>query len=398
MDLDTKLELLADAAQYDLCTTYSQGGRRYRRAATLPRRDEPITWASADEAAGSKPQPVFRVLMSSRCDWNCAYCPLRSGNDGPRAELEPEELVKAFLPRYEAGTAQGLFLSSAVSGGVGGAVGRMLDGVELLRKQHNYTGYVHVKLLPGVAHSDVERAARLADRVSLNLEAPGPEYLARISPERNWENDLLVRLRWANEWQRAGSLPSGLATQFVVGAAGEHDRDLLLSGAWLYRDLGLRRVYFSPFRPLSGTPLEGSDATPRKRVQRLQEADWLVREYGFETAELPFREAGDLPLHLDPKLAWALANPQFFPLDLNTATREQLLRVPGLGPTGVARILRLRRIGRFRELVQLEAIGAPARRARDFVTFDGRFFGRPHAELLRSYDRPQPIVEQLRLW
>jgi predicted DNA-binding helix-hairpin-helix protein len=397
MHLDAKLELLADAAQYDLCATHSQGGRHYKRVAAT-RRDEPLTWASADEAAGTKPQPVFRVLMSSRCEWNCAYCPLRAGNDAPRAELTPEELAGAFLPRYEAGAAQGLFLSSAVSGGVSGAVGRMLDGVELLRMQHHYTGYVHVKLLPGVASSDVERAAKLADRVSLNLEAPGPEYLARISPERSWENDLLARLRWANEWQRNGALPSGLATQFVVGAAGEQDRDLLLSGNWLYRDLGLRRVYFSPFRPSAGTPLEGSEPTPRKRVQRLQEADWLVREYGFETTELPFREAGDLPLHLDPKLAWALANPHFFPLELNTAPREQLLRVPGLGPTGVARIMRLRRIGRFRELAQLEAIGAPARRARDFVTFDGRFFGRVHAELLRFYDRPQPIVEQLRLW
>ncbi len=392
MDLDAKLDLLGDAARYDLCATHSQAGKRYKAA---PRPDEKASWATPSEAVGQRTQPVFRVLMSSRCEWNCTYCPLRAGNDAPRAELTPEELAKAFLPRYEAGAAQGLFLSSAVSGGVGGAVGRMLDGVELLRKRHAYTGYVHVKLLPGVAASDLERAAKLADRVSLNLEAPGPEYLARISPERSWEHDLLARLRWASEWQRAGALPSGIATQFVVGAAGEHDRDLLLSGAWLYRDLGLRRVYFSPFRPLVGTPLAEAAATPQRRVQRLQEADWLMRDYGFGAAELPFRGAGDLPLHLDPKLAWALANPQRFPVELNRAAREELLRVPGLGPTGVARILRLRQIGPFRELSQLDSLGPAARRARDFVTLNGRFFGRGHADLLRDLDRPQPIVEQL---
>ncbi len=390
MDLDVRLDLLADAARYDLCATVAEPGRRFS-----PRR---AAGASQDDGgAGGRARPLFRVLMSSVCAWNCAYCPLRAGSDAPRASLEAEELAAAFLPRYRAGAVQGLFVATAVHGDTGAAIGRMLDGVEALRLKHGYTGYVHVKLLPGASFSDVERAARLADRLSLNLEAPSAEHLRRISAERHWHTDLIERLRWMREWQRAGALAAGAATQFVVGAASERDRELLLTGAWLYRELGLRRVYFGPFRPIPGTPLAGASATPLIRVQRLQQADWMMRSYGFSHAELPFDPAGDLPLHLDPKLAWALANPACFPVELNTADPERLLRVPGLGPLSVARIVRLRRLHPFRELRHLTSLGSQAARARDFVTLDGRFFGRSPAELARLY-APRPIVEQLPLF
>lgn len=390
MNLDEKLDLLADAARYDLCATYARPGRR----STPPR----ASWAAPEaDAPGGRARPLFRVLMSSSCAWNCAYCPLRSANDAPRASLEPEQLVAAFLPRYHAGAVQGLFISTAVDATVGAAVGRMLDGVELLRTRHAYTGYVHVKLLPGTAFSDLERAARLADRLSLNLEAPSAAHLARISPERSWHTDLVERLVWAREWQRAGALPSGTATQFVVGAAGERDREVLGAGSWLYRELGMRRVYFGAFRPVAGTPLAAAAATPMVRVQRLQQADWMLRQYGFGSAELPFDAAGDLPLHLDPKLAWALTNPARFPVELNTASPEQLLRVPGLGSLSVERILRLRRLHPFRELRHLTSLSTQAARARDFVTLDGRFFGRTPAELARIY-APRPVAEQLPLF
>lgn len=390
MNLDNKLDLLADAAQYDLCNTFAHTGRRFTPKAA--------SWAEPEtDEPDRRGRPVFRVLMSSQCAWNCAYCPLRAANDPPRAALEPAELAAAFLPRYEAGAVQGLFVSTAVHNTVGEAVGRMLDGVELLRTEHEYTGYVHVKLLPGAARSDVERAARLADRLSLNLEAPSAAYLARISPERSWHADLIERLAWARDWHRAGTLPSGLATQFVVGAAGERDADLLGAGSWLYRDLGLRRVYFGAFRPAPGTPLENAERTPQARVQRLQQADWMLRQYGFGQSELPFSAEGDLPLHLDPKMAWALHNPQRFPVELNSAAPEQLLRVPGLGPLSVERILRLRRIHPFRELEHLQSLGTQAGKARDFVTLDGRFFGRPRAALERLLV-PKPVAEQLPLF
>jgi predicted DNA-binding helix-hairpin-helix protein len=400
MDLEAKLELLAPAARFDACGTFAKGGRRYTPA-------QPAWNAGAITAEGDgegRARSVFRVLMSSRCQWNCAYCPLRSANDTPRAALEPEELARLFLPRYEAGAAHGLFLSTGVDGASSAATARMLDAVELLRTHHSYSGYVHVKLLPGASYGDVERAARLANRISLNLEAPGPGYLQRISPERHWGNDLIERLVWARDWQRGSAhggaplLSAGLATQFVVGAAGEPDRELLDTGAWLYRELGLRRVYFGAFRPVAGTPLAELDATPLVRVRRLGEADWLLRHYGFRSHELPYDQGGDLPLHLDPKLAWALAHPERFPIELNSAEPEALLRVPGLGPISVQRILRLRRLNPFRDPAHLKGLGGLASRARDFVTLDGRFFGRASAALARHYARRGPIAEQLPLW
>jgi predicted DNA-binding helix-hairpin-helix protein len=400
MDLDQKLDILAPAARFDACDQYSQSGRRYK-----PKK---ATWNDSGIVAEGGPDgrtlPTFRVLMSSKCEWNCPYCPLRAGNDTPRATLTPEELAKLFLPRYERGAVQGLFLSTGVDSGVHASVGQMLDGVELLRRTHNYTGYVHLKLLPGALFSEIERAARLADRISLNLEAPSAAYLARISPERDWAADIISRLAWARDWQREGKhsgtrlLSSGLATQFVVGAANESDRDLLLTTTWLYSELDLRRVYFGAFRPALGTPLEQQAATPFVREQRLKEADWLLRHYKFAVDELPYDPAGHLPLHIDPKLAWALQHPDRFPVELNTADEALLMRVPGLGPLSVRRILRLRREHRFKDPDQLKGLGGAIARARDFVTLDGRFFGRDKPARQRHYAVQRPIAEQLTLW
>lgn len=394
MDLDQKLDILAPAARFDACDSFSQSGRRY-----TPKK---AVWGDSATASESGPdgraRPVMRLLMSSTCEWNCAYCPLRAGNDSPRAALTPEELAKVFLPRYQHGSVQGLFLSTGVDGGAPAATSALLDGVEYLRTHHQYAGYVHLKLLPGTPLSEVERAARLADRLSLNLEAPSHERLQQISPERDWAGDLITRLVWARDWQRAGLIKNGLATQFVVGAAGESDRELLLTTAWLYRELELRRVYFGAFRPAADTPLAQQAPTPFVREQRLKEADWLLRHYGFGTSELPYDPAGDLPLHIDPKLAWALAHPERFPIELNTANHDELLRVPGLGPISIKRIERLRRIGRFREPAQLKGLGAAATRAQDFVTLSGRFFGRDPLARARHYAPRGPIAEQLTLW
>ena len=394
MDLDHKLDILAPAARFDACDRYSQKKRRYIPAKAVWN-DAGI---AADGDADGRIRSTFRVLMSSKCEWNCPYCPLRAGNDTPRADLTPDELARLFLPRYEHGAVQGLFLSTGVDTNIHSATERMLDSVEVLRKQHSYSGYVHLKLLPGASISDVERAARLADRISLNLEAPSASHLRRISPQREWASDIITRLAWARDWQREGFLKSGLATQFVVGAAGESDRDLLLATTWLYRDLELRRVYFGAFRPVLGTPLEDQPATPFVREQRLKEADWLVRHYRFTPDELPYNSDGNLPLHIDPKLAWALLHPGHFPIELNTADESTLMRVPGLGPISIRRILRLRREHHFNDPAQLKGIGGAITRAQDFVTLDGHFFGRDATARLRHYGTKTPVVEQLVLW
>ena len=401
MELEQKLEILAPAARFDACESHAQPGKRY-----APQRP---AWGLGPIVAESGPDgralPTFRVLLSSRCQWSCPYCPLRAESDLPRAALTPEELAAAFLPRVQRGAAQGLFLSTGVDGDPVAANDRMLDATEHLRTAHDYRGYVHLKLLPGASDAHIERAAQLADRLSINLEAPSAARLRQISPQRDWAADLIAPLSAARAWQRAerqrgpsGGLKAGLSTQFVVGAAGEPDRELLSAAQWLYRDLDLRRVYFGAFRPAQGTPLQAREPTPFIRERRLREADWLLRHYDFRPDELAYEPSGDLALHVDPKVAWALAHPERFPLEINTADEPLLLRVPGLGPLGARRILRLRRSGRFRQPEDLKPLGAAAGRALDFLLLDGRFFGRGPQALALHYRRKAPIAEQLSLW
>lgn len=398
MDLESKLDILAPAARFEACDQHHQPGRRYR-----PAKANKATWddRAIDAEAGppGRALPTMRLLMSSRCEWDCPYCPLRSATDAPRAALEPEELAQAVLPRIQRGAAQGVLLSTGVDGDARRATQRMLDGVEHLRTKARFDGYLHLKLLPGSTRDEVERAVRLGSRLSINIEAPTAERLAQLSPKRDWYADVIGPLIWARDWQRAGLLPSGIATQFVVGASGESDRELLDTTAWLYRSLELRRVYFGAFRPIPGTPLAENAPTPLVREQRLKEADWLLRHYGFENREMPYDTGGNLPLGIDPKLAWAIAHPERFPVEINTADATLLMRVPGLGPVSASRIIRLRQQHRFREPQQLRGLGAIATRAIDFVLLDGRFFGRDSEARARHYTAPQPpVAEQLSLW
>ncbi len=387
MDLDHKLELLADDARFESCDSFTPRKRKGKRG---------NPGIQQTQGPNGKPMALFRLLQSNRCEWDCPYCPLRRSNDIERTTLTPDELATTFMQRHEAGDVQGLFLSSAVDGGVRPAMARMLDTVELLRVRFAYTGYVHLKLMPGARPDEVERAATLADRVSINLEAPNGERMKRISPERRWST-ILEPMAYAREQQEAGNLPSGQATQLVVGASGESDREIFAATARMYSEFKLRRVYFTAFRPQPNTPMAEHESTPVVRQQRLQEADWLVRHYGFAASELPFESDDNLPLQLDPKFAWALQHPEQFPIDVQTADREALLRVPGIGPISVERILAMRGAVRFRELQHLRKLGVVVNKARHFVTLDGRFFGGDAAQVVARL-RAQPIVEQLTLW
>lgn len=387
MDAEQKLDLLADDARFEACDSFTP---RKRKAG---KRGPGIT---ATQGPDGKPMALFRLLQSNSCEWDCPYCPLRRSNDIPRTTLEPEELATLFMKRHAQGEVQGLFLSSAVAGGVRPAMARMLDTIELLRVRFAYTGYVHLKLMPGARADEVERAATLADRVSINLEAPNGERMKRISPDRGW-SAVVEPMAYAKEQQAAGNLSSGQATQLVVGASGESDREIFDATTRLYRDFQLRRVYFNAFRPQAGTPMADHAATPFVRQQRLQEADWLIRHYGFKPGELPFEADDNLPLQIDPKFAWAIQHPELFPLEVQTAEREQLLRVPGIGPISLERILALRKTVRFRELQHLRKLGVVIDKARHFVTLDGHFFGGDAAQVVARL-RAKPTVEQLSLF
>jgi len=281
---------------------------------------------------------LLKTLLTSACERDCYYCPFRAGRDFRRATLKPEEMAHTFLTMHQAGAVEGLFLSSGIIKGGIATQDKLIATAEILRLKLGFKGYLHLKIMPGAEYTQVERAMQLADRVSINLEAPTTQRLEKLAPHKEFINELLQPLRWVN--QIRNKLPAhqgwnnrwpSSVTQFVVGGAGESDLELLQTTEYLYRELRLKRTYFSPFSPIPDTPLENLAPTSPQREHRLYEASFLLRDYGFSVEELPFEESGNLPGHVDPKLAWALANLSDKPIELNQASRQELLRIPGIG-------------------------------------------------------------------
>ncbi len=326
---------------------------------------------------------LLKGLLSNACERNCLYCPFRAGRDFRRATFTPDELAAVFDRLYRAGLAQGLFLSSALVGSGVRTQDQIIATAEILRRKYRFTGYLHLKIMPGAEPEQIRQTMLLADRVSINLEAPTPEHLALLAPHKAFLEELFRPLRQVEEIRReTGGRPGpwksprrsgpSLSTQFVVGPAGESDAELLRITAYLFRHLRLARAYFSAFRPIPGTPLEDRPAESPLRERRLYQASYLLRDYGFSVEELPLDENGRLPLEMDPKLAWARRHLLVSPVEVNTASREELLRIPGIGPRLADRLLEARRLGRLRDLQDLGRLGVPTARVAPFILLDGR--------------------------
>ncbi|HTP03212.1 MAG TPA: radical SAM protein [Anaerolineales bacterium] len=321
---------------------------------------------------------LLKTLLTSACERDCYYCPFRAGRDFRRATFEPEEFASLFMDLHTAGLAEGIFLSSGIAGGGMRTQDKLLDTADILRNKEGYRGYLHLKIMPGAQYAQVERATQLADRVSVNLEAPNTERLARLAPRKEFVEDLIRPLQWVHHiWRTApshtawnGRWPS-TTTQFVVGAADESDLELLTTTSWLNQNAGLQRAYFSAFNPIEDTPLENKPATNPLRELRLYQASFLLRDYGFDLEDIPFGQDGSLPLKADPKLAWAQEHLNRQPVDINCAERRELLRIPGIGPRGAATLIRARREKRIRDLSSLNTLGIVASRAAPFILIDG---------------------------
>jgi predicted DNA-binding helix-hairpin-helix protein len=322
---------------------------------------------------GGKHIALLKTLLTSACERDCTYCAFRQGRDFRRATFTPDELACLFMQLYRKGIAEGVFLSSGVAGGGARTEDRLIATAEVLRRRYDFRGYIHLKIMPGAEREQILAAMRLADRVSVNLEAPNSERLARLAPHKLFTEELLQRLHWIEDIRRGmpGRWPSS-TTQFVVGAVGESDVELLTTTEFLHRQVGLARAYFSRFEPVPDTPLEGHPPASPLREHRLYQSSFLLRDYGFAAEELPFDASGNLPLESDPKLAWARRHLAHTPVEVNTADRHDLLRVPGIGPKGVERLLRGRRRSRLRELTDLHKLGVITKRAAPFILLDGR--------------------------
>lgn len=349
-----------------------------------PRQQKALNISDA-QMPGGKRITLLKTLLTSACERNCYYCPFRSGRDFRRATLQPDEMASAFMSLYRAGIVQGMFLSSGVAGGSLRTQDQLIATAEILRTRYQFKGYLHLKLMPGVEQAQVERAMQLSNRVSLNLEAPNTQRLERLAPEKIFSQELLQPLRWVEEircnhsprngWN--GRWPS-MTTQFVVGAVGESDLELLSTTEVLHRQLRLGRAYFSAFHPITDTPLEGLLAESPRRELHLYQASFLLRDYGFTVEELPFDVRGNLPNNTDPKMAWAEINLANAPTEINLADWHVLLRIPGIGPKSAQAILRARRKSKLTSLEDLRRIGVNPARAKPFILLNGK---RPAVQL-----------------
>ena len=371
-DTNRKLEILSDDAKYDLacaCGTDPDDGRRRGGAG---RWIYPITLPNGGRSV------LFKTLMSNVCANDCKYCPLRQERDIRRCTLSPEETARVFLGYHSRREVFGLFLSSGVAGSPDATMERLNATARILRRQHAFKGYIHLKIIPGASHSAIEEAVSLADAVSVNIETPGEKRLAALSTKKDFVHDIIEPIKYIHQLTAPGSRFARVrqTTQFIVGPAGESDSEIVKYMWGLYDRLAMHRVYFSAYQKGLGDACLSSElAGPHHaedvflREHRLYQVDFLIRKYGFRDTDIPFDGQGNLSLEMDPKEAWAVHHPEAFPVDVNRASRLALLRVPGLGPITVNRVLQLRRTLRISSLADIGRVGARLGKAQPYVSF-----------------------------
>ena len=340
-------------------------------------KQDAVVVSTATRPDGSKIK-VLKTLLTSVCERDCYYCPFRSDRDFRRATFTPDEFSRLFISLAKARVVEGLFLSSGVINGGVFTQDKLIATAELLRKKYHFSGYIHLKIMPGAEKSQIEQAMYLADRVSINLEAPNSDKLNKLAPCKSFSSELLPALRWIEEVRRNGSgrnawngyWPSSV-TQFVVGAVGDTDIELLSTSQKLFRQYNLKRTYYSAFTPIVDTPLENHPPVSPTREHRLYEASFLLRDYGFDVEDFVFDPTGNLPGDVDPKMLWARHN-LVEPLEINRADLFELLRVPGIGKKGAALIIAARLNHPLHHLSELHKLGINTTRAAPFLMLNGK--------------------------
>jgi predicted DNA-binding helix-hairpin-helix protein len=321
-------------------------------------------------------RPILKAMLTTACERNCYYCPFRAGRSQvKRLTFSPDELASGLDSLQRAGRVQGMFLSSGIIKGSVTTQDKIIDTAEIVRNRYHYQGFLHLKVMPGIEYDQLYRIMQLADRVSVNLEGPTQERLNALAPKKDFQRELMRMLQLAGQIRREHPRQklAGSVTQFVVGAVGDTDHELLSLSNRLYRQYGLTRAYYSGFSPVIQTPFENLPATDPLREHRLYQASFLLRDYGWKVEDLPFLADGNMELSLDPKRAWAERYLREAPVEIMNARRDQLLRLPGIGPVGADAILRARRQARLTELAHLRQLNIRApEQAAPYILLDGR--------------------------
>ncbi|MGA2678777.1 MAG: radical SAM protein [Sedimentisphaerales bacterium] len=395
-DTRQKLEILSADAQYDLaCACGCKNDERRRRGAQ-GRWIYPVTLPNGGTSV------LFKTLVSNVCSNDCKYCPLRANQDVRRCTLNEEETVNTFLDYHKRGEVFGLFLSSGVLGTPDATMERLNRIAKILRYRRNYRGYIHLKVIPGASANAIEEAVKLSSAVSLNIETPGAKYLAQLSDKKRFIEDIVEPIKLISRLTGRGNKYHRVkqTTQFIVGAADETDSEIVKYMWGLYDRLNLRRIYFSAYQKigednsdnlfnrrshslqdLSSIAIAKEDEqsairnpqsainTPFVREHRLYQVDFLLRKYGFSESDIIFDQQGNLPLDTDPKESWAKRNPQYFPVNINKASKDELLRVPGLGQITVERILEQRKTSKIKTIDDIGKSTMRLKKANEYLAF-----------------------------
>ncbi len=375
MELQDKLRILADSAKYD-ASCASSGSRRSAELGALG--NTAACGICHSYTPDGRCVSLLKILLTNYCLYDCVFCVNRVSSDIPRARFTPHEVAQLTIDFYKRNYIEGLFLSSGIIQSPDYTMEQLIEVARLLRHEHRFNGYIHLKAIPGCAPELLRKAAALADRISANIELPTQTDLEKLAPEKSStviENAMdtvsedITASKDEHRVLKTASVhaPAGQSTQMVVGATPSTDAQILAKSSHLYSAYKLRRVYYSAFSPFpkadARLPIA---APPLVREHRLYEADWLMRYYGFSAGELTTADQPNLDAQVDPKLGWALRNRSFFPVDVNRATREHLLRVPGLGHRNVMRVLSIRRYHRV-TLDDLRKLRVSLRRCKPFV-------------------------------
>jgi predicted DNA-binding helix-hairpin-helix protein len=369
-DTMTKLALMGDAAAYEPVGDQPQQERR-----RVPYQSYSLEECITNVSTPTGKRKILKTMVTTACQMNCHYCPFRAGRSQmKRITFSPDELASGLDTLQQAGKVEGMFLSSGIIKGSVTTQDKIIDTAEIVRNRYHYQGYLHLKVMPGIEYDQLYRLMQLADRVSANLEGPTQERLDALAPKKDFQRELLSMLQAAEQIRRThpGEKLASTVTQFVVGAVGDTDLELLSLSNRLYRHFGLTRAYYSGFSPVIQTPFENLPATDPLREHRLYQASFLLRDYGWNVEDLPFLSDGNMELALDPKRAWAERHLRATPVDVMKATRRQLLRVPGIGPIGADAIIRARRLGSLTDLAHLRKLIHAPEQAAPYILLDGR--------------------------
>ncbi len=398
MELKRKLSILSDAAKYDVSCSSSGSKRKNTTDGIGAAHNSGICHSWSEDGRCIS---LLKILLTNKCIYSCEYCINRKENDVERAEFTPEEVADLTINFYKRNYIEGLFLSSGVVKSPDHTMMQLIRVAEILRNDKKFNGYIHMKAIPGASEELIERLGRLIDRMSINIEFPTKSSLKMLAPQKTYEsiekpmdfiNESITQYKIDRKIIRKTPmfLPAGQSTQMIVGAAGESDLTIINKASSLYEDYKLKRVFYSGFVPvIKSKYTENIKKVPMLREHRLYQADWLMRFYKFKSNEILNDQNQFFDLTLDPKAFWAVQNASMFPIEINRASYEELLRVPGFGPTYAMRIINARKFANLK-YDDLTSLKISVKKAKNFILVGGIYRG-------QKYNTQDDLIDILRM-